>query len=171
MNPMKQIQLSKLTLNMGAGDSALKLEASMKAIKTIAGKKVVTTKTTKRTTFGMTKNKAIGVKVTVRGKSAEELLKRLLQAREGKIKPSQFDKYGNFSFGIKEYIHIPGIQYDPDIGILGLDVAVTLERPGFRVRKKRMRKGKVGKTHLITKEEAIEWAKSFGFTVSEEVEL
>ena len=40
-------------------------------------------------------------------------------------------------FGIPEYINIPGIEYDPDIGIIGLEACVTLERPGFRIKKKK----------------------------------
>lgn len=169
MNPMRAIRLSKISLNMGAGDAAPRLEASKKAMATIAGKGVVVTTTKRRTTFGMPKNKPIGVKITLRGAAAEALLKRLMEAREHRLKPSQFDSHGNFSFGIKEYIHIPGIEYDPDIGILGLDVAVTLERPGFRVKKKAL-SSPVGKKHLITPEEAIAWATAFGFTVTDQEE-
>jgi large subunit ribosomal protein L5 len=65
---------------------------------------------------------------------------------------------GNFSFGIKEYIDLPGMKFDPDIGIFGMDVCVTLERRGYRVKRKRL-KSKVGKKHLISKQEAIEWVK------------
>ncbi|MBI4021502.1 MAG: 50S ribosomal protein L5 [Candidatus Aenigmarchaeota archaeon] len=165
---MREVRLAKLTLNMGAGDSAARLEASKKAMKTIAGKTIVVTSTRKRTTFGTPRNKAIGVMVTLRGTEAAAMLKRLLEAIEGKLKPTQFDRTGNFSFGIQEYIHIPGIQYDAEIGILGLDVAVTLERPGYRVKRKRIRTGRVGAHHQITKDEAIAWARQFGFRVEEE---
>lgn len=170
MNPMKDLRLEKVTLNMGAGDSAPRLEASKKVLAVLTGKKVVVTKTSKRTTFGTPKKKAIGVKVTLRKKEAVELLQRLMKAVEAKIKPSQFDSSGNFSFGIKEYIHIPGANYDPDIGILGLDVAVTLEKPGFRVKRRAKKKSVVGKGHTISKEEAIKWAEKFGFIVKEEEE-
>lgn len=109
------------------------------------------------------------MKTTLRGQEAMEFLKKVLQALENRLKDSQFDSSGNFSFGIHEYINIPGIKYDPDVGILGMDVAVTLERPGFRVRKRRLRPGKIGKSHLIKKEEAIEWArKNLGVEVTKE---
>ena len=160
MNPMREIRLEKVTLNMGAGEAGPKLEKCKKIMELLTGKKVVITKTRKRTTF-MAKNRPIGVKTVLRGKEAVEILKRLLEAVENKIKESQFDENGNFSFGIKEYIHIPGMKYDPDIGILGLDVCVTVERPGYRVKKRRIRPGKIGKNHRITKQEAIEWAKKF----------
>ena len=166
---MKEIRLEKITLNMGAGDNAQKLESSKKVLELLAGKKVAVTKTKKRTTFGTPKGKEIGVMVTLRRKEADEMLKKLAKAIEFKIKPSQFDNSGNFSFGVKEYIHIQGAHYDPEIGILGLDVAVTLERPGFRV-KRRKNPSKIGKGHRIKKEEAMEWAKNFGFRIIEKEE-
>ena len=95
----------------------------------------------------------------MRGTDAIEFLKKAIQAAEGRLKESQFDANGNFSFGVHEYINIPGVKYDPDVGILGMDVAVTLEKPGYRVKKRKLRPGKVGKVHLVKKEEAIEWAK------------
>ena len=170
MNPMRQIRLEKVTLNMGAGDSPKKLESSQKVLEILTGKKVVVTKTKRRTTFGMAKGKTIGVKVTLRKREAELFLKKLMSAIEKKIHPSQFDSQGNFSFGIHEYIHIPGATYDPDIGILGFDVAVTMERPGFRVKQRRMKRARVGKTHRITKEEAMAWAQEFGFEMVKEEE-
>ena len=169
MNKMREIRLEKLTLNMGAGESGPKVEKSKTIMEKITGKRVVITKTQKRTTFGMAQKRNIGIKVTLRGKEAKDLLKRLLEAVENKLKPSQFDSSGNFSFGIHEYIHIPGIKYDPDVGILGMDVCVTLERPGFRVKRKIIRPGKVGKKHMITPAESMEWTKKeFGVEVKEE---
>jgi large subunit ribosomal protein L5 len=171
INPMREISIEKVTINMGAGDDAIKLDNSKKIVETIIGKKVVVTKTDKRTTFGAPPKKPIGVKATLRGKGAEELLARLIESIENRIKPGNFDTNGNFSFGIAEYINIPGVSYDPDVGILGMDVCVTLQRPGFRVKKKRIRSSKVGKNQLITKEEAIKFAESkLGLKVTEEEE-
>jgi large subunit ribosomal protein L5 len=166
---MREIRLAKVTVNMGAGQEAAKLEKCKKIMHTLTGKKIVTTSTHKRSTFGVAKNKPIGVKTTLRGQEAVEFLKKVLQALENRLKESQFDANGNFSFGIHEYINIPGVKYDPDVGILGMDVAITLERPGFRARKRRIRPGKIGKAHLIKKEEAIEWArKNLGVEVTKE---
>jgi len=166
----KDVFLEKITLNMGAGDNTQQLENSKKVLEKLSGKKVVLIKTKKRSTFGTPKNRGIGVKVTLRGREAADMLERLRKAIENKIKPTQFDSQGNFSFGVKEYIHIPGINYDPDIGILGLDVAVTLQRIGFRVSKRRIRPGRVGKNQLISKEESMEWAKKNGFLIVDKVE-
>lgn len=163
MNRMKEIRLEKLTLNMGAGESGPKVEKSKKILERISGGKVMVTVTKGRTTFGMAKKRDIGVMVTIRGEKAMELLKRLLEAVEKRLKPSQFDSSGNFSFGIHEYINIPGIKYDPDVGILGMDVCVTLERRGFRVKKRRIKPGRIGKTHRISPAEAMGWVeKEFG---------
>ena len=160
MNPMKEVRLEKVTVNMGVGADAAKLEKCKKIMRTLTGKKIVITSTHKRSTFGVPKGKQIGAKTTLRGEEAKEFLKKVLHALENRLKESQFDSNGNFSFGIHEYINIPGIKYDPDVGIVGMDVAVTLERPGFRGRKRMIRPGKIGKSHLIKKEEAIQWAKN-----------
>ena len=169
MNPMREIRLAKVTVNMGAGQEAAKLEKCKKIMHTLTRKKIVVTSTHKRSTFGVPKGKPIGAKTTLRGQEAIEFLKKVLQALENRLGESQFDSSGNFSFGIHEYINIPGIKYDPDVGILGMDVAVTLERPGFRVRKRRLRPGKIGKAHLITRKEAMEWTrKNLGVEVTKE---
>jgi large subunit ribosomal protein L5 len=166
MNPMREIRLAKVTVNMGTGGDAAKLEKCKRIMHTLTRKKIVITSTHKRSTFGVPKNKPIGAKTTLRGGEALEFLKKVLQGVENKLVESQFDANGNFSFGVHEYINIPGVKYDPDVGILGMDVAVTLERPGFRVRKRKLRPGKVGSSHLIKREEAIEWArKNLGVTI------
>jgi large subunit ribosomal protein L5 len=92
-------------------------------------------------------------------------LKKTFEAIDNKISKNVFDAQGNFSFGIKEHIDIPGVKYDPEIGILGMDVCITLERPGFRVKRKKL-STKIGKKHFIKPEEAIEWvSKNFGVEV------
>jgi len=167
-NPMREIRIEKVTLNIGCGSDREKLERAQKLMEKLTGRKVVITKTRKRTTFGMARNRPIGVKVTLRGKEAEEFLKKVFEAVGNQIKASQFDEFGNFSIGIKEYIDIPGTKYDPSIGLLGMDVCVTLERPGYRVKKRKLKKSKIGKKHIVTKEEAIEWLKQkFGVNVIE----
>jgi large subunit ribosomal protein L5 len=74
------------------------------------------------------------------------------------VKTSSFDNYGNTSIGIHEHIDIPGTKYNPEIGIFGMDVCISLTRPGYRIAKKRNR-DRIGKFHRITKQEAIEFFK------------
>jgi len=159
MNPMKDIRLEKVTLNMCTGEPGPKLEKAKKLLGSISGRTVVITKAHKRNTFGIAKGRQIGVMTTLRGKEARDVLARLLQSKDNKLKSSQFDSNGNFSFGVEEYINIPGVEYDPEIGIMGLDVCVTLERPGYHVKKRMYRQQRVGKGHRITAEEAMEWAR------------
>lgn len=164
---MKEIRIAKITLNMSTGAPGPDLEKSKKLLEIISGRTVVKTATHKRNTFGVAKGREIGVMTTIRGKSARDLLARLLKASENRLKPSQFDDNGNFSIGIEEYISIPGVSYDPEIGIRGLDVAVTLERPGFRVARRSNGRAAVGKSHRIRAEDAIEWVqREFGVEVA-----
>ena len=159
MNPMREIRLEKVTLNMGAGEAGPQLEKSQKILEKVSGKKIVVTRAHKRSTFGVAKKRPIGAMTTLRNEPARQLLENLLKGVENILSKNCFDKNGNFSFGIKEYIHIPGTKYDPDVGILGLDVAVTLKRPGYRVKLRRIRPAKLGHKHRITPEESMEWVK------------
>ena len=164
---MREIRIEKITLNIGVGEAGDKLENAFNLMKRITNRKPVKTYAKKRIpNWNIRPGLPIGVKVTIRGKEAEELLKKLFEAVDNKVKLSQFDKNGNLSFGVKEYIHIPGVKYDPKIGIYGMDVCVTLERPGYRIKKRRYLNRKVGKKHKITKEEAAKFfEEKFGIKV------
>lgn len=165
---MEQIRVEKVTLNIGCGDDNAKIEKATKLLQMLTEKKPVVTVSKRRSTFGVAKGKPLGAMVTMRKAAAMEFLKRALAANENRMKGSQFDKDGNFSFGVREYIDIPGVRYSHDIGMMGLDVSVTLERRGFHVKKRKIRQAKIGKKHKINKEEAIEWAKNtFGVEIIE----
>ncbi len=165
MNPMRTIRVEKVTLNIGVGEPGERLEKAEEVLKRILSlvnydKKPVRTKAKKRVQrWGIRPGLPIGVKVTVRGEKAEELLKLLLSAVNNKLRERNFDNTGNFSFGIEEYIQIPGMKYDPKIGIFGMDVSVTLERPGYRVKRRKRLPSRIGKHHLITRDEAIQFVK------------
>ena len=168
MNPMKSIRIAKVTLNIGAGTDAVKLEKGIKLISSIATRPPVKTFTNKRIpTWGLRPGLPIGCKLTLRKKAASELLSRLLQAKEKKLSARQFDDLGNVSFGISEYIDIPGVKYLPEIGIMGLEVCITLERAGFRVKRRRVRNSRISKSHCINRQEAIDYLKKeFSVVVS-----
>lgn len=164
-NPMRKIKIEKVTLNIGCAADVQKIERAKKLLEYLTGRKAVVTKSKRRSTFGVAKGKPVGVKVTLRKKEAVEFLKKALEAIDKKLEASKFDENGNFSFGIKEYIEIPGVKYSHEIGMLGLDVCVSLERPGFRI-KRRIQKRKIPKVHTIKKEEAIKWVKdNFGVEI------
>jgi len=154
---MRQIRVEKVVLNIGVGEAGERLEKAKKVLETVSnGRKVIVTKAHNRTTFGAAKGRPLGVAVTLRGKEALEFLKKAFEAIDKKLPARVFDRQGDFSFGVKEHIGLPGTKYDPEIGIWGMDVAVRLARRGYRVSKKRI-SHRVGMSHRITPEEAREW--------------
>lgn len=161
MNQMKTIRIEKLTLNIGAGKNVDLLKKGAKLLKNITGVEPVRTVTQKRIpTWGLRPGLPIGCMLTLRKEKAKEILSRLLEAKASQLKDSQFDESGNISFGIHEYIDIPGVKYDPEIGIIGLQACLTLERPGFRIKRRRVQKKRITKAHRISKGDAVEYMKS-----------
>lgn len=154
-NKMREIEIEKVVLSMGAvGDE---LEKAAKLLKLITGMKTIKTKARKRIpNFGIHPGLEIGVKVTLRGKKAEEILKKLLATVDNKLKAKQINNE-DFSFGIEEYIEIPGIEYQRDIGIKGLNVTVVFKRKGKRVETKKIKREKMPKRQRATKQEIIEF--------------
>ena len=167
---MKLIRIEKITLNIGAGKNAEKLEKGMQLLKYITDRNPIKTFTKKRIpTWGLRPGLPIGCKVTLRKGIAKEIIIRLLDAKDNILKPEQFDNSGNLSFGIPEYIDIQGVKYKPEFGMMGLGVCVTLERPGFRIKQRKLKKKGISKKHIITKEEAMEFMKKeFNVRIGEE---
>ena len=167
-NVMRAIYLEKVVLNMGVGKSGDAIETAKKALDQISGEKSCNRSAKKaHRDWGVRKGEPIGAAVTVRGDNAKILLKRLFEAKGDSVNARSFDKMGNISFGILEHIDIPGIKYDPKIGILGLDVSVRLARFGFNIRIRSKHKASVGVTHKITPAEAKAYlTKEFGVVVS-----
>ncbi len=169
MNRMQEIRIEKVTLNIGAGKSPERLEKGVKLLEKISGRQPVKTFTNKRIpNWGLRPGLPIGCKITLRKTLAAETLKKLLAAKDNKLAIKQFDGEGNVAFGIHEYIDIPGIGYDPEVGIMGLEVCVTLERPGFRIKRRKISKRKL-KAHKITKDAAVEFMReNFGARIGEQ---
>ena len=168
MNPMREIRIEKVTLNIGVGEGGDKLVKAEKVLESIAGQKPTRTYA-KRTIreWGMKRGEPIGCKVTLRGELATKTLKRLFDAVEQRLGVERFDDCGNFAFGIKEHIDVPGASYDPEIGIFGMDVCVTLCRPGYRIKRRRRLARSIPKSHQITKDEAKNFvAEKFGIQVT-----
>lgn len=166
---MKQVSIEKVTLNIGAGKDQAKLENGIKLINSITGRNPVKTFTKKRIQeWGLRPGLAIGCKLTLRKKDALELLKRLFEAKDNTLQVSNLDNEGNISFGIHEYIDIPGVKYDPDIGIMGLQVCITLKRSGFRIKSRALKRHAIPRKHRIKREEAIDFMKNiFNLKVGE----
>jgi large subunit ribosomal protein L5 len=158
--PMLQPRIEKVVVNLNVGKSGEPLEKAFKVLQQIAGQTPVK-KNAKASIrdFGIRKGEPIACVVTLRRQAAIDFLKKVLPVIDNKVSKSSFDERGNFAFGLKEHIEIPGVKYDPDVGIFGMDICVALNRPGDRVRDRRKRKAKVGKKHLLTPEESILFTK------------
>jgi large subunit ribosomal protein L5 len=164
MNKMREIKVEKVVVNVGCGGDLDKIDRAKKLLEWLTKQKPVVTISKKRSTFGIAKGKPVGVKVTLRKERAEDFLKKVLEAKSYTIKSSQISN-NTFSIGISEYIELPGVKYQHDIGNLGFDVCVTLERPGYRIERVKLKKAKIGKKHIINREDVIEWLKGRGVNV------
>ncbi len=151
---MRKIKIEKVVLSIGGtGDN---LEKGVKLLKILTGKKPARMKSNKRIpSLGVRPKLEVGAVVTIR-KNAEDFLKRMLTPIDNKLKEKQISE-NTFSFGVEEYIEIPGIEYQRDIGIIGFDVTVVFARAGKRVKLKKRKKGKIPKRQMIAKEEIIKF--------------
>src|ERR671918_810669 len=164
---MKKINVHKLVINIGVGRSGEPIDKAKNALLELTNQQPAVRGAKKSVRdFGIHKGEPIGVIVTLRHEPAIEFLKRVVAAKNNVLKASSFDNYGNISVGIHEHIDIPGTKYNPEIGIFGMDVSLSLTRPGYRIAKKRNRR-KIGRAHRITKDEAIKYfQQQFGVEIS-----
>lgn len=155
-NKMHEFKIEKLVLSIaGTGE---KLERGVKLLKVITGMTPLVIKSRRRIpSLGVRPGLEVGCKVTVR-ENIPELLKKLLTAIEFELKESQFVS-NHFSFGIKEYIEIGGMEYQREIGIMGLNVTVDFTRAGSRVKLKKIKTGRIPRRQDVKGEEIIEYMK------------
>lgn len=151
-------KIEKVTVNIGVGEAGERLEKAQSVLKDITGQKPIQTlsKITSKD-WALRKRMPIGCKVTLRKKDAEKFLIEALKTRENKIAEYAFDKQGNISFGIPDHTLFASQKYNPNIGIFGMDVSVTMEKPGYRIKRRRVVRRKIPSRHKVRKEETINY--------------
>jgi large subunit ribosomal protein L5 len=134
-NVMAVPRLSKVVINMGVGEAAndkKHLQSALENLTVIAGQKPVTTTARKSVaSFKIREGWPLGCKVTLRGEKMYDFIERLINIaipRERDFRGlnnKSFDGQGNYSFGIKEQIIFPEINYDNIDNIRGMDVCIN----------------------------------------------
>ena len=160
MNPMQQVKIAKATVNIGVGEGGERLARAEKLLQSLTDQKSV--RTISKVTnpeFGIRKGQPIACKVTLRGEKAHDAIKLILSGIDNQIKLRQFDQQGNLSFGIHEHIDIPGMRYDPDIGIFGMNVNVTFEKPGYSIKRRKIQRKRIPQKHQVKPSETLEFMK------------
>ena len=155
MNPLREPKITKVVLSAGAtGTDLEKAEKLLNMISDMKSQIIKSGPKRRIPAFGVKPNMPLGVRVTLRGKKAIALLKKLLGTIDNRLKEKQIDK-NTFSFGIKEYIEIPGVEYVREIGIRGFNVTVAFERAGVRVKRRKIKRGKLPGKQQVSKDEII----------------
>ncbi len=152
-NPMQEIEIEKMVLHCGGTED--KLEKSIKLLEMISGsKKIYVVRSTRRIpTFGISPGKKSGAKITIRDKvKIKELLERFFVSMDNELPKKQITT-NQVCFGIPEYIEIPGLEYNRDIGITGFEVMLVFKRKGKSVKLRKIKKGKYPKRQDVAKEE------------------
>ena len=161
-HPMLKPRIEKVVVNISVGKSGEPLEKAAKVLKDLTGQ--TPSKRKAKSTirdFGIRKGEPTACITTLRKQAAVEFLRKVLPVVDNRISKGSFDKRGNFSFGLKEHIEIPGVKYDPEIGIFGMDVCVSISRLGSRVRGRRIEKARIGSRHVLSPEESTVFVKDF----------
>ena len=130
-------KIIKIVLNMGLGEDASdgkKIKTSLDDLSLITGQKAVITKFKKSiSNFKTRKGQSAGVKVTLRANKMYEFIDRLVNIALPRIKdfrglsPEGFDRFGNYTFGVKEHIIFPEVNFDKVDKIRGLDISIVIK--------------------------------------------
>ena len=156
--PSFKPKIEKITVNIGVGEAGERLNKAQTVLQNVTNHKTVQTlsKTTNKD-WGLRKRMPIGCKVTLRGKDAEDFLVKALATRKNKMADYSFDDEGNLSFGIPDHTLFKDQKYDPNIGIFGMDICITMAKPGYRVKHRRINRRKIPHRHRVKREETMEY--------------
>ena len=151
---MREPRVEKVVVHMGVGQGGRELANAEEILDEITGQQSVRTQAQQSIAeFDIRPGDPIGAKVTLRGDDATAFLETALPLAD--LSVSQFDDVGNVSFGVEEHTEFPSQEYDPNVGIYGLDVTVTLTRPGYRVAKRDAETRSIPNSHRMSVEDAV----------------
>ncbi|HIK02162.1 TPA: 50S ribosomal protein L5 [archaeon] len=149
------IKISKVSVNIGVGSESDNLKkAELLLSRMFTANPVRTVAKAAIPEFNVKKNSEIGVKLTLRGEDANTFLNQAFEAVENELKPSQIDKEGNLSFGVQEYMDLPHMKYDPDVGMFGMDVSVHLIKPGARIALRKIKRTRLPQKNRVSYDES-----------------
>ncbi|WP_336001965.1 50S ribosomal protein L5 [Halorientalis halophila] len=156
---MREPRIEKVVVHMGVGQGGRELANAEDILAEVTDQQPVRT-TAKATVgeFNIRQGDPIGAKVTLRDEEAEEFLQTALPLVD--LSSSQFDDTGNFSFGVEEHTDFPSQEYDPNIGIYGLDVTVNMVRPGYRVAKRDKASRAIPSSHRLDPDDAVAYVEA-----------
>jgi large subunit ribosomal protein L5 len=168
-HPMNTPRIEKITVNIGVGEPGERLQKAQSVLENITNQSPVQTLSKKTNKdFGTRKRMPLGCKVTLRGQRADTFLKKALDTRENKLADYSIDDQGNFSFGIPDHTLFKDQKYNPDIGIFGMDVCVTMGKPGYRVKHRRIQRRKIRRAVQLARNETKQFiTQQFGVEVIE----
>jgi large subunit ribosomal protein L5 len=160
-NPMRNIKINKVVINIGTSSDDKAQVNAKRLLNLVSGRNAADSLSKRRNpVFKIIKGQKIGAFVTLRGKLAKTTLTRLLDAVDNKIKLESITA-NSASFGLREYIDISGLKYDPKIGMMGMSINVSFMRPGLRVALRKRQRGTLPDRHRnISKEEIIQYFKN-----------
>jgi large subunit ribosomal protein L5 len=134
-NLLQVPRIQKIVVNMGCGDGIKDpklMDAAVSDMTTITGQRPVVTKASRSVaSFKLRKGMAVGCRVTLRGTRMYEFFDRLVNSALPRIRdfrglsPDSFDGRGNYTFGVKEQIVFPEIEYDKVVKVRGMDITLT----------------------------------------------
>lgn len=157
MNVMTKPKIVRVILSAGA--TGQDLVKAKKLLETVAKKNAHIIKAGPKRRIpelGVKPHLELGTRITLRGQDALMVLRRLLGAIDNTVRKRNVAT-NHFSFGIKEYIDIPDMEYMRDIGIRGFNATVVFERAGVRVKHKKIKRGRLPAKQHVSSEEIIKY--------------
>jgi large subunit ribosomal protein L5 len=134
-NMLQVPKLLKIVINMGCGDGLKDpklMDAAVNDMASISGQRPVITRASRSVaSFKLRKGMSVGCRVTLRGARMYEFFDRLVNVALPRIRdfrglsPNSFDGRGNYTFGMKEQIVFPEIEYDKVVKVRGMDITLT----------------------------------------------